>query len=311
MLVLARHAFLLMTLVSLTGSLNAGEAKNTPEVLLPDALGKAWVKALRENDLTAGYQLVPPKDQARLESTYTQHSKKIDVVNDIPINVLLNLARQDNGAAQLTALAQPHIISFDPQAISAKIKEATNLVTMAASTQKPGSTSALDYAGIKQWLEDVAAFIPTAGFNDPQKLQKAMTHVVAACKASGFIDAQQIRATPFPELIKRLSPVLPELKKIGTLYDMNIDALLDSFKFSVTDVTSESATLTIAYTAFDKARSFPLKLVQRSGTWNLGEGNDNPLTGLSQLVMMGLLMHTMGQPAPQQPAPVNVNDGAL
>jgi hypothetical protein len=308
-----RHRVVTVTLIALfsvVGHMSADEGKTTTPALLPDALGKAWVDALRKNDLSAAYQLVPPRDQARLENLYTQHVKKVDVMQDIPVNVLLNLARQENGAAQLAAFAQPHVLTFDAAAISAKIKDATNLVSMAANTQKPESGASLDYAAIKNWMDDLAAFIPQAGFNDPKKLQQAMQHIVAACNNSGFIDAQQIRSTAFPDLLTRVSTMLPDLKKALSVYDLNLDKLLDSFKFSLTDATPESATLTIAYTAFDKAHSFPLKLVQRDGNWNLGEGNDNPLTGLSQLAMMGLLMHSMGQPAPA-PTPAPINDGAL
>jgi len=70
--------------------------------------------------------------------------------------------------------------------------------------------------------------------------------------------------------------------------------------------------LVFGFTSLGKPRTITLKLVQKDGAWQLPEGNDNPLTGLSQLVMMTLLMQGMGAGAPAQPPPAApADDGAL
>jgi hypothetical protein len=278
---------------------------------LPDNIATGWITALRSNDLSAAYGLLTQVDQERAEREWKRFAGTPDAFVDVQLTVLLNLARQANGAQQLAALAQPLLAQVDPPTLSKQVTELSGFLALAAKSQTPGTTPSLDYAGLHKWLKDIADFIPKAGLTDQAKLKLASEHLTTALRATALRDAAEIRDLDLATLLKRCSPALSEIKAALEVYDIKIDQLLDSFGFSLIDATPTSATLIISFKTMGKARSFPLKLVTKSGSWSLADGADNPIAALSQLVMMSLLMQGMGAGAPAQPPSAPVNDGAL
>jgi hypothetical protein len=304
---MARHlAPMLAICCALTG-IQAAEVPPT----LPDQIATGWVTALRNNDLTAAYGLLRSADQERAEREWQRAVGLPDPFVDLQINVLLNMARQANGAEQIAAMAQPLLAQINPQTLSNQVTEVAGFLGLAAKNQPPNTTPSVDYAGLHTWLKDIAAFIPKAGLTDQAKVKAATEHLTAAIKATSIRDASDARGLKVAEFIKQISPALPELKKALEVYDIKLDQMLDSFGFTLIDATPTSCTIIVSFTTLDKPRSFGLKLVAKNDSWSLTDGADNPIAALSQLVMMSLLMHSMGTGAPAQPPPVPINDGAL
>ncbi len=287
----------------------ATTTETTTAGLAPDKMANNWVSALLKNNLSDIFQLFTPADQIRIEKEWQSITSQSDPIADLQFDAILQLAKQPNGAELLTAMAVPFLEKIDPKVMSKQLEEFAGFLAMAANTQQPGVTPALDYAGLHQWLKDVAAYLATSGFNDPQKLSQAAGHVVDAIRNSTLTNSAEIRKMSVMLLTQKLTPAIGDIKKALAVYDINIDALLDSFAFTLSDVTPNSATLSIKFTAFEKPRGFPLKLITKNGSWQLTDGADNPIAALSQLVMMSLIMNGMGTGTPAQP-PV-IDDGAL
>lgn len=279
----------------------------------PDLMGAAWVKTLRQNDLAAGFLLLTAADQAQVSKQWQKQISRPDAYTDLQIDTVLRMAQEANAAEQLMAMTAPYLGNIEPQTLAKQITDVAGILTMAAGSQPPSATSTgLDYAGLRDWLKDLAAWVPKAGLTNQAKTKLAMTQIVNAINLSGLHSAAEIRAMPLPVLLSRLGPALTKLKEALTVFDVRVDALLDSMTFKLTNATSEQALIAVNFTSLDKPRTIALKLVQKDGSWELASGNDNPLTGLSQLVMMALLMQGMGNPAPTPPpvAPIE-DDGAL
>lgn len=279
----------------------------------PDLMGAAWVKTLRQNDLAAGFLLLTAADQAQVSKQWQKQMSRPDAYTDLQIDTVLRMAQEANAAEQLMAMTAPYLGNIEPQTLAKQITDVAGILTMAAGSQPPSATSTgLDYAGLRDWLKDLAAWVPKAGLTDQTKMKLAMTQIVNAINLSGLHSAAEIRAMPLPVLLSRLGPALTKLKEALTVFDVRVDALLDSLTFKLTNATTEQALIAVNFTSLDKPRTIALKLVQKGGSWELASGNDNPLTGLSQLVMMALLMQSMENTAPTPPvvAPVE-DDGAL
>ncbi len=280
----------------------------------PDVLGDEWVKALRRNDLAGGFALLTTADQAKLSSQWQRQMRRPDAYADLQLDTVLRLVQNSAAVDQAMAMAQPYLAQINPRMMAKSIEEIAGFLGMAAETQKGGGAAGgLDYAGLRDWLKDLAAWVPVSGLADQAKAKAAIGHLVKAVSASGLRSAAEVRAMPLGELLVRLAPAMPGLKQALGEYDVKLDALLDSFRFSLVDAVAGQATVVVGFTALDKPRTVALKLVQKDGSWQFGAGNDNPLTGLSQLVMMTLLMQGMGAGAPAQPPAeaVPVDDGAL
>jgi hypothetical protein len=164
-------------------------------------------------------------------------------------------------------------------------------------------------------LKDLAAWVPNAGLTDQGKAGKAIDHLLTALSHSGLTSAADVRALSLPDLLGKLGPALPALKEALALYDVQVDAFLDSFTCKVIDANLEQANIALGFQSLGKPRTIQLRVVNRNHAWQLAPGNDNPLVGLSQLVMMSLLMNNMGPGAPAQPPTVTPvappDDGAL
>lgn len=278
----------------------------------PDLMGAAWVKTLRQNDLAAGFLLLTAADQAQVSKQWQKQMSRPDAYADLQIDTVLRMAQEANAAEQLMAMTAPYLGNIEPQTLAKQITDVAGILTMAAGSQPPSATSTgLDYAGLRDWLKDLAAWVPKAGLTDQTKMKLAMTQIVNAINLSGLHSAAEIRAMPLPVLLSRLGPALTKLKEALTVFDVRVDALLDSLTFKLTNATTEQALIAVNFTSLDKPRTIALKLVQKGGSWELASGNDNPLTGLSQLVMMALLMQSMENTAPTPPVVAPVDDGAL
>jgi len=292
----------------------AAEAPAAPPVVrLPDALANEWTKNLRHNDLSAAFALLTTADQRRIGLQWQRQMARPDAYADVQIDTVLRLAQNSSAVDQVMAMAQPYLAHINVPAMTKGINDIAGLLAMAADTKQPGSSGGLDHAGLRDWLIDLAKWVPTAGLADQAKARLAAGHLIKAITASGLKSAAELRVMPLPDLLTRLGPALPAFKDALAVYDLDVDRFLDSCTAKLGDeLTPEQATLLLGFNSLGKQRTISLKLVQKGGAWQLPEGNDNPLTGLSQLVMMTLLMQGMGPGAPAQPPPAKpVDDGAL
>jgi len=310
-----------LTAIVLGSALWSGEAGTTPGTLAPmpapqtpDVLATGWAKALKGNDLSAAFALFTPADQASLANVWRRQMSRPDAYVDVQINTLAALAQNNTAADQLLAMSQPYLAQIDVPKLTKGITDIAGFLGTAAAGQPAGSSGRLDYVGLGDWLKDLAAWMPNAGLTDQTKAKAAAGHLVQAMTASGLKSAAELRSLPLADLLARLTPAMPALKNALLVYDVQVDALLGSFKAKLGEITPEQASIALEFTSLGTPRTITLKLVQKNGAWQLASGNDNPLTGLSQLVMMALLMQGMGgEPAPPaKPTPVAPeDDGAL
>lgn len=307
-----RRSLIALALLAGLGSATAEEAPTiSPGARLPDALATGWAKALRHNDLSAAYALFTEVDQSTLALQWQRQMARPDAYADVQVDTLLRLAQNSTAADQLLAMCQPYLAQLDIPRLTKGITDIAGFLGTAAEAQPPGGAG-LDYAGLQGWLKDLAAWVPTAGFTDQGKARLAAGHLVRALAASGVQSAADLRSLALPDLLARLGPALPAFKEALAVYDVRLDATLDTVTAKLGTLEAGQATVVLGFTSLGKPRTVTLRLVQRNGSWQLANGNDNPLTGLSQLVMMAMLMQGVGgEPAPAKPAPAPEDDGAL
>lgn len=312
-----RRPLLALILLAGLGIMTAAETPPTPPTAptaaLPDVLATSWAQALRRNDLSGAYALFTPAVQQMLARHWQRQLARPDAYLDVQIDTLLRLSKNTAATDQLVAMSQPYLAQIDIPRATKGIIDIAGFLGTAADAQQPG-TGGLDHAGLRDWLKDLATWMPTAGFTDQAKAKLAAGHLVRALTASGIQSAAELRALPLPTALEKLGPALPALKEVLAVYDIRVDALLDSFTAKPGAVEADHTTVMLGFTSLGKPRTITLKLVQQNGAWQLASGNDNPITGLSQLVMMAMLMQGMGNdqaPPPTTVTPVPEDDGAL
>jgi hypothetical protein len=310
-----RRSVQILALLIGLGSASAAEVPaGTPSATMPDTLATSWAQALKRNDLSGAYALFTAADQQSLANHWQRQMARPDPYTDVQIDTLLRLAQNSTATEQLLAMSQPYLAQIDIPRLTKGITDIASFLGNAADLQPNAATGGLDYAGLRDWLKDLATWVPTAGFTDQNKARLAAGHLVRALAASGVQSAAELRAMPLPVLLVKAGAALPALKEALAVYNVRVDAALDSFTAKLGAVEPEQVFVTLGFTSLGKPRTITLRLVQKNGAWQLASGNDNPLTSLSQLVMMAMLMQGMGgEPAtpPAKPVRAPDDDGAL
>ncbi len=296
------RAFLLSLVLAIATWIPAQAANLDPAT--PDGLVASWVKALRTNDLKGLFALLPKEQQAQAERQYGDNISHADANDDLQVNAFLALMQQPGAVDMLMSQAQPALAQIKPDELVAGLQQIAGYLGMAAQQPAPAGVPAMDVAGLQGFVGDLAAWIPKAGLDDQAKLRAALAHVVAAIKGTGFTTAAQMRSLALKDLLGKVGPALAEIKAALAVYDLKLDALLDSFAVTKVDGDGDARTLTLGWTAFGKPHSTAVKMVKKDQAWTVAEGKDSPLAPYGQLLMMGMLMgggFGGGAPAPEAP----------
>ena len=284
----------------------AGVDTATPEsaILLP-------ARVLRANDFRGIYDLLSPEEKAKATSEWTKaqaqsktgaKQKDVNELNDLLSKLLSPTAVDD-----LFKEAEPKLASINPQETSQALQMAAGFLPMMLGQAQPGQTAeqtknkqamATMLQGI---LTDASSWVLSAGVNDPKKLRSAIESLVAGAKALGVKNAAELQALPFEEFIGRLGPIVKEAKTAAGVYDIGIDAFLDSVKATATPAAAGAAAteraLAVSFTAFGKPYTFPVTVVLKDGHWIISPKNGEQFGAMKQMMPGGMPMGNDGADA--------------
>jgi hypothetical protein len=239
------------------------------------------VTLLRSNDFKGFYELMPAEDKAKAETEWKASQAKAAAGGDMgdqgqmaEFNAFLAKCLAPNAVETLYAEAEPKLADINPQEISQQLQMFSGMVPMMAmqqggqqDPQKQQFVTALGgmMLGASQW-------ILTAGLEDKAKLRQAITHLVAGAKGLGVKEVKELQALPLDQFLGRLGPVVKEMKAAAAIYDIQADPFLDSVKATAQGDGNER-TLAVAFTAFGKPYTLPVKVELKDGHWVVSQKN--------------------------------------
>lgn len=271
----------------------AGVDSSTPEsaVLVP-------VKVLRANDFRGIYDLLSPEEKAKAAAEWKKaqdqaksgaKEKDVNELNELLAKLLSPTAVED-----LFKEAEPKLATINPEETSQALQMAAGFLPMMLGQAQPGQTP--EQTKNKQalatmlqgMLTDASGWVLTAGINDPKKLRAAIESLVAGAKALGVKNAAELQALPFEEFIGRLGPIVKQAKTAAGIYDVGIDAFLDSVKATATPAAAGAApterALSVSFTAFGKPYTFPVTVQQKDGHWIISPKNGEQFGAMKQMI---------------------------
>ena len=276
----------------------AASAAATPEAAILQP-----VKVLRGNDFKGFYALLPPADKAKAEAEWkkAQADAKTGVKNkDVnELNDLLGKLLAPDAVNTLVAENEPKLASINPQETSQMLQMGAGFLPMMLAQPTPGQTpeqaknkQALG-AMLQGILTDASGWILTAGINDPKKLRSSIEHLVAGAKALGVKDVAELQALSFEDFLGRLGPIVKEAKLAAGVYDVGIDAFLDS----ITAVPKPGAAaaadekiLDVTFKAFGKPYTFPVTVQKKGNGWIVSPRNAEQFGPMKQMMPGGMPM---------------------
>lgn len=247
--------------------------------LSPEAQVQVPIKALRNNDILAVFKLAPADQQAEAKANWQKARTEASPEDKAKITEFFNTMLAPNAVDELMAIAEPQLAQINSQELVGYVQMFGGMAAMQMA-QDPKTAEAGKM--LQQLVGDVAAWVPKAGFEDPAKLRTALTSVVAATKALGVKTSDELLALDLEQLLTRSGPAIKELKAALRAYDLQTDAVLDSFKLSNVQGSDDKRTATAQVTLFGHSYSVPVNLVLKDGVWQIeNEQLEKGLEGLA------------------------------
>ena len=283
----------------------AGIDTSKPEsaVLVP-------ARILRANDFRGIYDLLSAEEKAKAAAEWkkAQEQAKTGAKEDVnEINDLLAKLLSPTAVDDLFKEAEPKLATINPEETSQALQMAAGFLPMMLGQAQPGQTAEQTKnkqalaAMLQGMLTDASGWVLTAGINDPKKLRSAIEALVGGAKALGVKNAAELQALPFDEFIGRLGPIVKQAKAAAGVYDVGIDAFLDSVKATATPVaagaTAVERALSVSFTAFGKPYTFPVTVVQKDGHWIISPKNGDQFGAMKQMMPGGMPMGGEGEGA--------------
>jgi hypothetical protein len=270
-----------------TGAAAADTPKATIDPKSPESAVLIPVQLLRGNDFKGFFDAMPAEDQAKAKAEWAagQAKKGEDAKGIAEANEFLAKLLAPDATTKLMAEAEPKLKEMNPQELSQGLQMVGMIMAMSQMQQpkdgkKPDPAAQAVMAALSGILNDASQWVLTAGIEDPAKCKKAIERLVAGAKGLNVKDVKELQALPLDQFLARLSPLVKELKAAAAVYDVQLDAFLDSVKAKAGAAKDGKTPLDVSFTAFGKSYSLPVQVVQKDGHWVLSPDATNPLKSL-------------------------------
>ncbi|MBA3698367.1 MAG: RNA polymerase sigma factor [Planctomycetes bacterium] len=265
---------------------------------------RSAIRALRTNDANAFLRRLPEAEQQAANRAWRQ----IGLGDGNPwvsgmVNRVLRASTATDGADQVSNFVSPFLAMAEPQMISQQIKELNGDPVADGDRRRGGLARMIVQSGIaavasgllatgfeteqvkalERWFDALADWMPTSGLNEPTKSRKAAEGLAAALSKLGATNLEELGKLDLPQFLDRVALAMPELKRVLSVYGLELDQALDSVQIASRDLPPENTTpgvnarlVTVTFNAFGGTHVLPLKLVETGGRWQVAA--DSPVT---------------------------------
>ncbi len=229
------------------------------------------VRALRANDGQALLKCWPDKQQERAAADWAEAANKPgdNQWQNRFIDQALATATAADGATQVAQFISPFVGRFLGESRPDETVGALARALLADGLETEQT------AALKPVRDAIAAWREEVDLAEPERLNQACEHLVAAIKALDVKDTAALKALDLQTALTRASGSLAALKLALSAFDLDVDAFLDSVKVAEVTGEGDARTLTVTYTAFGKDLTMPVKATLKDGRWFIA--NDSPL----------------------------------
>lgn len=232
----------------------------------PAAYYNQLVRAVRNNDIE---QLLRIGARGEYESMRAQYEAQ----RKVP---LTDAKRKEFNDAIQQFLAPDAVDKFmtesEPKLVEARAQfDGFLLMGMGAAQMALASDDASltpeDRAALNKLLPAVQTWLKNADVLNSQTLRKSATTVVNAVRATNVRTADDLKALSFEQMLQKASTLMAAGKNVARMYQLDLDATLDSARFSTLEQKGNTAKVRTTVTLFGESISTDKELVYRDGFW--------------------------------------------
>ncbi len=288
----------LLALLAIGGAPALQAADPIIDATLPESAILLPAKVLRGNDFKSFFQTLPAEDRAKAELEWTEaqaKAKRGEPRDQSEINGLLAKLLAPNAVETLMAEYEPKLAALNPAELAQNMQMGASFIPMMFSQPTPGQTPEQTKnkqvlgAMVSGIMTDGSIWLPKAGINDAKKLRGAIEHLVAGAKSLGVKNIEELQALPFAEFLGRVGPLVKEAKAAAGVYDVQIDAFLDSIKAvpataPAAGLAPEDKSMSMTCTIFGKPYTMPVLVTKKDGHWVISPKNGQSFGPMAQIM---------------------------
>ncbi len=242
-------------------------ARVTAEAPDPAIQLTQMARALKQNDLLTFMRITTPESKfAQLRAAYEMHR-----------NTPATEKERAEFASKIEKLLAPNavdawMVEMEPQLAEARSKfPGAMLMGMGALQIAIASEDNKLTADQRQALRDVMpglqTWLVTANLLNAQSMRQAATLITSAVRNSGVRTIDDLKALPFEQALSKAGNVMQASKQALKLYQLDIDAIIDSLRVQVVSITGDQARVRSTITLFGATISSEHELVLQEGRW--------------------------------------------
>lgn len=251
-------------LATLTASLIAADGAHDPST--PEGSLMLNVQALRNDDFSIMLQFATPEERADMEAGWAEMQAMPLPPDTAQMDGFMAMLNAPGAVDTLVAMAGPQLAQMEPQAMAMGMG-----MGMQMAMQDPNMQALLGADGqatMGQIMMGMQTWVSTAGFHDENNFRQVATLLTTWAAAQDWQTVDALRAKSIDEVAVEAGEAWRLLKDVMLVYQLDIDATLDSISVSRVNETSESVDLAIAFNLFAQDHSVTATMIQDdAGRW--------------------------------------------
>jgi hypothetical protein len=237
----------------------------------PQAAVGGVVQSLKSGDVVAlVHSQVPPSYLERLRAQW-QAERAADPPTDEEraefARTMAELTGPD-AEAQLYAKLEPQLVQFETEMapmMPAMIEAGRNFLS--ASVNASAELTAEQKTQALKSVDALVGWAKETRFTDRDRAKRAIAVAVAAARELNLKTLDEAQALSFDEAMAKGSILLRALKRLLAIYDLPIDAMLDSVETELVAEQGDSARVRVRYELLDTPLDFEAALIKIDDRW--------------------------------------------
>jgi hypothetical protein len=236
----------------------------------PDAAVAVAVKALRDNNLSALFEVsLPPGEFAKLKTDWNKdiNSEPVTEEDRKQFAETMNKLTAPGAEDKMFAEIKPQLDEMDKQAAQIPMMIAMGQGFAQSAIQQNKDLTDTQKQQVTQLLDATAKWAQNTKFTDPALVKGAIAVVCKTARDLNLKSVDEARALSYDQGMQKAGIVLGGAKQVLAVYGLNMDKALDSVKVQTLAANGDTAKVKISYTAFDTPFSTESDLVRVDGKW--------------------------------------------
>ena len=251
-----------IALLGLTGCFGGqAGADNTS----PDGAVKATVAALKANDIERfAATAIPPAAYAEAEAEWRrQQSKPVDDQEAAQFDMMMTQLTADGAEQTLLAMVKPQLAEAQGM-----VQRGAGMLTMVASqTLASEELSPEEQQQMQAFTGAVGQWLGSIDLTDEAKVGEAIDVACATARELEIPNHAALRALSFDQALRKGGILLAGVKEILAIYDLDVDATLDSVEVGSPEIDGDIAKVPVTVTLLGQTYTSPSVLQQVDGRW--------------------------------------------